>query len=111
MAHYVMYKEMDAIQWDGDNYETIEKVFGKDWILGKVPESEATGPSYTGKPDEYCIRLKTDRESFVRLVFLGNYVCRYKGEDTVFEMKRDEFERAGWLKDYEYRSKKLFDEL
>ena len=30
MAHYILHKELDAIQWDGDNYDSIEKLFGKE---------------------------------------------------------------------------------
>lgn len=103
MAHYILHKEMDAIQWDGDNFESIQKVFGKDWILGKLPYNY-DGCDYTGRDrGKYYIQLKNvDTPNHNRLIPLGQYVCRYKDSEEVFEMKEHEFQRENWKKDYEY---------
>ncbi len=99
MAHYILHKEIDAIQWDGDNYNSIEKTFGKDWILG-VEADEYDKFHNLHHP---YIRLKNkDDDNLVTCVHLGHYIAREKGSDKVFEIKRDTFEKGNWVKDYDY---------
>lgn len=103
MAHYILHKELDAIQWDGDNYDSIEKLFGKEWILGTLPYNY-DGCDYTGHDrGKNYIRLKNpESPNHNFLVPLGQYIARYKDSPTVFEIKEKDFKRENWIKDYNY---------
>lgn len=103
MAHYILHKEMDAIQWDGDNYDSIEKLFGTDWILGTTPY-DYDHADYTGRDKgKNYIRLKlAESPNHTLLVPLGQYIARYVGSDEVFELKEKFFNQENWVKDYKY---------
>ena len=105
MAHFVLHKEMDAFQWDGDNYDSILKAFGPDWILGTISYAEAEGFDGSGyNRGKYYLRLKLAEDPHhTRLVPLGQWVCKRKGEEEVFEMKDWEFKKEAWVKSYDYK--------